>query len=186
MGWYGTVKKAFYEALCSAFDLNPDSQQALNKFIPAYEEETIKPQAPRNLDVCYYAIGNYQGDSDLDYMMVSQVSVNGVWKTEIKKSVPASVLVTFYGPNADDEAETFWSMFQWDKGYGSPRGILRGYNIVPIGEPERPVSLYEIEGTYQRRRSDVRVNIAYQDVVIKNAPIVTSPPEIVTALQKNG
>lgn len=185
MGWYSTVKSAFYEALCATFGYDPDSAEGMNKFIPAYLEETIKPQAPRNLDVCYYAINNFQGDSGFDYIMLRQADKNGKTKTEIRKTVPCSVLTTFYGPNADDEAEEFWSKFQWDSGVNSPRAILRNYSIVPIGKPARPISLYEVEGTYQRRRSDVRVDLAYYDVSTYDSSEVDTPPEIVTVPQNN-
>ena len=185
MGWYSTVKEAMYEALCASFGLDPDSEQALNRFVPAYIEDTIKPQAPRNLDVTYYAINNYQEDSGFNYIMAQQTSLQGNAKTEIKKTIPASVLVTFYGPNADDDAEQFWSSFQWDNGSNSPRAMLRKHNIVPIGKPDRPVALYEVEGTYQRRRSDVQVDVAYYEVSVYDSSEVDSAPEITFQTQPN-
>lgn len=185
MGWYETVGAGIYEALCAAFGLDPDSSDALNKFIPAYVEDTETPQAPRNANVCYYNIESYSGESTLDYISHKQVLVNGQTKTEITKSVPCSVLVTFYGPNADDDAEKFWSLFQWDNGVNSPRSILRKKKIVPIGIPARPISLFEVEGTYQRRRSDVRVNLAYLDISEHVSSEVYTPPEVVVKSQTN-
>ena len=178
MGWYQKVKDGIYEALCASFGYDPDSADALKRFVPAYDKNTITPQAPRNVDVCYFAIGNYQGDSGFDYIMLKQSSRDGQVTTKISKTVPSSVMVTFYGPNADDDAEKFWSLFQWDNGVNSPRAILRKSNIVPIGKPARPVSLYEVEGTYQRRRSDVRVNLAYYDVMERESSHVDTVPEI--------
>jgi len=184
MGWYETVRDGIYDALCAAFNVNPTSQEALSRFVPAYVEDTITPQAPRNVNVTYFNIERPQGESDLDYIMQKQVMRSGQVKTQIKKSIPCSVLITFYGPNADDDAEEFWSMFQWDNGVNSPRAILRSNKIVPIGKPARPVSLFEVEGTFQRRRCDVRVNLAYLDISEHNSSEVDSPPVIVIQPQK--
>ena len=186
MGWYSTVREGIYLALCAAFGLDPDSSAALAKFVPAYVEDTITPQAPRNLDVCYFAVDRYTGESGLDYIMLAQeTNIYGQVLTRIKKSVPATVLLTFYGPNADDEAESFWSRFQWDSGVNSPRAILRDKRIVPIGTPARPVSLFEVEGTYQRRRCDVRVNLAYLDIEEFESSHVDTVPEITSQPQYN-
>ena len=179
MGWYDSVRDGIYEALCASFGLDPDATTSLDRFVPAYVEDTETPEAPRNVNLCYYSIESYSGDSTLDYIMHKQILKNGQTKTQITKSVPCSVLVTFYGPDADNDAEYFWSMFQWDNGVNSPRAVLRKRNIVPIGKPARPVSLYEVEGTYQRRRSDVRVNLAYLDITDHDSSVVNTPPEIV-------
>lgn len=185
MGWFQTVRDGIYLALCAAFKVDPDSPEGLERFVPAYVENTITPQAPRNLDVTYFSVESFQGESGCDYIMQTQVVRNGKIMTQIKKSIPCSVLVTFYGPNADDEAEQFWSQFQWDNGSSSPRAILRDMQIVPIGTPNRPVSLFEVEGTYQRRRSDVRVNLAYLEISEYESSEVDSPPEIGIRPQTN-
>lgn len=186
MGWMETVRDGIYRALCAAFRLEPESQEGLTKFVPAYVENTITPQAPRDIDVCYFNVESYPGDNSLDYVMLNVTGINdGAAKMEIKKTIPCSVLITFYGPNADDEAEFFWSIFQWDNGVGSPRSVLRDKRIVPIGTPNRPVSLYEVEGTYQRRRCDVRVNLAYLEVSEFDVSEVEVAPEIGVQSQLN-
>ena len=184
MGWYETVRDGVYLALCAVFGLSPESQEALARFVPAYVEDTVTPQAPRNVDVTYFNVETPQVDNDLNYIMLKQTQNLYQTKTEIMKSVPASVLVTFYGPNADDDAEKFWSLFQWDNGVNSPRAILRKKRIVPIGTPARPVSIYEVEGTYQRRRSDVRVNLAYLEISEHSSSEVTTVPEIIIRPQE--
>ena len=178
MGWREAVSEGIYRALCAALGYNPEGN-GLKRFIPAYVNNTITPQAPRDVDVCYFDVRAYEGqDSGLNYIMQNQVVVNGQPKTKIMKSVPVTVLVTFYGPNADNDSEEFWSMFQWDNGKESPRAILRSRRIVPIGRPYRPTPLYEVEGTYQRRRCDVRVHLAYLDVGEKNSSHIDTVPEI--------
>lgn len=178
MDWREEVSKGIYLALCAALGYNPNGN-GLKKFVPAYTNNTITPQAPRDVDVCYYDVRAFEGqDSGFDYIMLEKSLQNGIPKTKIVKTVPVTVLLTFYGPKADSESEEFWSMFQWDNGKESPRAILRRKRIVPIGKPDRPVSLYEVEGTYQRRRCDVRVNLAFLDVGEKQSSHIDTVPDI--------
>ena len=178
MGWREDISDGIFLALCAALGYDPEGD-GLKRFIPAYTENTITPQAPRNLNVCYFDVRTYEGqDSGFDYIMHRQVVVNGQAKTEIKKTIPATVLVTFYGPSAEEDAEEFWSMFQLDNGKDSPRAILRNMRIVPIGKPDRPTTLYEVEGTYQRRRCDVRVNLAYLVVSERDSSHIDTVPDI--------
>ena len=182
MGWIETVRTGIYKALCAAFELDPDGA-GLKRFVPAYVENTVTPQAPRNVNVTYYSVEAYPGDSTLEYQMETQIDDDGLAKTRIQKSIPASVLITFYGPDADNDAEKFWTMFRWDRGKGSPRSVLRQMGIVPIGYPGRPVPVYEEEGTYQRRRSDVRVNLAYLETSEHESSQVDVAPEIIIQAQ---
>lgn len=160
MGWYETVRDAVYDALCAVFGLNPASPDALKRFVPAYIKDATNTQAPRNMNICYYAMSIMQG-SGFDYVQEKNIIVNGVPKLNVSKTIPVSVLFSFYGDNADNDSEFFWSQFQVDSGAGCARSVLRKQNIVPIGEPDRPVPLYEEEGTFHRRRCDVRLNLAY-------------------------
>ena len=155
------VRDAVYLALCKCFNLSPESTEALARFVPAYIEDATNTQAPRKTNVCYYALSELQG-TEYDYIQVTHAMDDNSPKAFVQKTIPVSCLITFYGKDADDDAERFWSQIQFDTGKGSPRSILRGKNIVLRGtRPERPVSLYEVEGTYQRRRCDVRLELAY-------------------------
>lgn len=92
MGWREVVSEGIYRALCAAFGYNPTGN-GLKRFIPAYVNNTITPQAPRDVDVCYFDVRAYEGqDSGLNYIMQNQVVVNGQPKTKIMKSVPVTVL----------------------------------------------------------------------------------------------
>ena len=177
MAWFETVSPAIARMLCACFNLDPESQEAASRFIPAYVENMTTPQAPRNKNVTYYALSEMQG-TNYDYIQLSTREVNGQTKTAIKKTIPITCLLTFYGSNADNDAETFWSMFQWDSGAESPRAILRSAKIVPIGLPERPLADFEVEGTFHRRRCDVRLNLAFLDISEYQSSAVTEPPEI--------
>ena len=177
MAWFEKTSVAVAKALCACFNLDPESQEAITRFVPAYLENDTTPQAPRNKNVVYYALSEMQG-TGYDYIQHNTKLVDGQVITTITKTIPISCLLTFYGNNADDDAELFWSMFQWDSGADSPRAVLRSEKIVPIGLPERPVSLFEVEGTFHRRRCDVRLNLAYLDVSVHQVSAVTEPPEI--------
>ena len=184
MGWFKTVSDAIYYGLCAAFNLNPASEDAMKRFVPAYIENATNAQAPRDMDICYFAVSTAM-DEGLNYIQTQNVIVKGVPKVQIKKTVPVSVLFTFYGPNADDDAEFFWERVQWDSGAGSARAIWRKSNIAPIGKPDRPVTLFEVEGTYHRRRSDVRMNLAYLAVTESEAGYVDSAPEFMIETNQN-
>lgn len=178
MAWFQTVSDAVAKMLCACFGIDPDSEEAAYRFIPAYTESSTTPQAPRNKNVVYYALSLIQ-NSNYDYIQHSMETSGLSTKTVLKKTIPVNVLLTFYGSNADDDAELFWSMFQWDSGAKSPRAILRGERIVPIGLPERPVSTFEVEGTFHRRRCDVRLYLAYLDIAEYETPAIEEPPEII-------
>ena len=178
MGWFETVRDAVYDALCAVFKLNPASSDALKRFVPAYIKNATNTQAPRNMNICYYAISELQG-SGFDYIQERNTVVKGVPNIKVSKTIPVSVLITFYGDSADNDSETFWSRFQFDSGAGSARSVLRKKNIVPIGKPDRPVSLYEEEGTFHRRRCDVRLNLAYLESEESAVGYVDEVPDIV-------
>lgn len=173
MGWFENTSNAIYDALCATFGLDPSTQVALKRFVPAYVGGVTTPQAKSDADVCYFSVSERQGTNS-DYISVKRKSN----QLEITKTIPATVLLTFYGPNSDDDAEYFWSNFMIDTGASGPRAILRNANIVPDGKPERPLSVPELEGTLWRRRCDVRVNLSYLDVQTKNVSTVSEAPEV--------
>ena len=154
------MSDSIYLALCAVFGLNPQSEDSLKRFVPAYIENATNTQAPRDANVCYYAISEVQ-DSDFDYIQIGNAAKNASHTQTLTVTVPIDVLFTFYGENADNDAEHFWQNIQFDPGSGSARAILRGKKIVPMGKPSRPRSVYEVEGTFQRRRCDVQMAFAY-------------------------
>ena len=177
MGWRDHLNVAVAKMLCACFGVDPASTEAVTRFVPAYMENDTNTQAPRNKNIVYYALSEMQG-SGFDYIQHKLVDEKGQTKAIVTKTIPVTCMLTFYGSKADDDAELFWSMFQWDSGADSPRAILRSEKIVPIGLPERPVSIFEVEGTYHRRRCDVRLNLAYLDVAEYAAEAVEQPPVI--------
>ncbi len=182
--WKKHVSDAVYLALCATFQLDPSSDEALARFIPAYIKDVTTPQAPRNANVCYFSISLMQG-TEYDFIETSYSVKNNLPVATLKKPIPISVLLTFYGEDADDDAEQFWSLFQFDSGPSSARAVLREKNIAPSGKPERPVDVWEVEGTHNRRRSDVRVNLLYKSVTEYSTGLVETPPEITTVTQNN-
>ena len=183
MSWFSHVSDSMYLALCAVFGVDPTSNDGLKRFVPAYINTATNAQAPRNMDVCYYAVSELQ-DSIFDYFQTKNVILNGNPTVKIEKEIPFNVIFTFYGENADDDAEHFWERIMFDSGKGGARSILRGRNIVPIGKPGRPVSLYETEGTFQRRRCDVRMDFAYLHTSYSGAGAVEVMPEFTIKAQE--
>ena len=154
-GWFDIMRDAFYDALCAVFEVDPDLQSSLDRFIPAYVEGISTPEEDGNVNVCYYAISVEQGTTE-DYVTIE----NQKDKVVVTKTIPVNVLVTFYGPNADNDSEKFWN------------------KVVLRGTPDRPISLPEEEGTLWRRRCDVRVHLSYLDTDTIPARTVERVPDI--------
>lgn len=189
-GWDEVVINATYLALCAAFNLEPNSADALCRFVRAYTNDSTNPQANRDVNICYIYPSLMQG-TGFDYTVHE---INKLGELTVKKTIPVEVMLTFYGPDAYKDAEFFWSIFTIDYGSRSPRAVLRQKNIVPMvdhpgGTLDRPVTLTEDEGTYKRNRADVRVRLLYYEVSKPNleaAGPVEHAPEITTAADISG
>lgn len=175
--WFRHVSDAMYLALCAVFQIDPQSADGLKRFVPAYIENATNTQAPRDINICYYAIAEEQ-NTDYDYVQLrNRMLINGLHR-ESSTTVPISVLFTFYGTNADNDAEMFWQRIQQDSDGNSARALLRKQKIVPMGKPSRPVTVFETEGTYHRRRCDVRAGFAYLMTDSYSVGYVDGPPVI--------
>lgn len=174
MAWYERTQNAVYDSLCAVFGLDPDSSAAEKRFIPAYTEGMTVPQADSNMNVCYYAVAEDDTTRNLDYVMVGHARK----QITIRKSVPVRVILTFYGPNADDDAELFWSNLLIDTGKLSPQAILSQNSIALNGQPARPHSLPELEGAIWRRRCDVILSLAVYDEQTQASSYVDTPPDV--------
>ena len=180
--WYSHCRDAVYLMLCKAFRLDPDGDEALARFVPAYTEDVTTPQAIRTANVCYFSLSVQQG-TEYDYISLKHRIKKNVDTTTITKPIPVHVLLTFYGPDADGNAEHFITMFKWDNGCNSPRAALRKLNIVPSGQPGRPVAVHETEGTHIRRRCDIEMNLLYTLVDEYADSFVKMPPEITPLIE---
>lgn len=178
MGWRDTVKDAVYDMLCSTFGVDPEAKSSLNRFVPAYTDNVTSPQYNSNDNVCFYAISEEQGTS-VDYVAEEVDAQNQ--KILITSNIPITLLLSFYGPNAYDDAEYFWSRAMVDNGYGSPRSILRQNSIAYRDKPVRPITANELEGTLWRYRCDVRVPLVYLNVDQVDTVFIEEPPEVILA-----
>lgn len=182
MAWRQRVSDAMYQTLCRSFQIDPTSEEGMKRFVPAYIYEATTPIADRNMNVCYYDIrpGNEEG---FRYIETTYAPKSGTGaKATIEKNIPITILLTFYGPNADDDSEYFWGLCQADLDYKSPRAYLRKLGIVFSGKPEFPVGLDQVEGTYLRRRCDVRLNLVLYDAHLLPYETVEHVPDITTRL----
>lgn len=181
--WNEKVSDAVYDMLCAAFKVNPDLDSSLSRFVPAYVEDVTTPQAHRPKNVCYYYFSVTQG-TEYDYIEVSHKrNTKGELVATVKKNIPVTLLLCFYGPDADADSEYFWSAFLHDSGYNSPRAVLRRQDIVPSGKPKRPLFIEQTEGTYNRRRCDVSMNLLYKMKYEEVVEAIMSAPEIVPYIE---
>jgi len=177
MGWKSNVQDIMYSALCAAFDMDPDAQASMDKFMPYYIDGMTIPQNDSDADVCFYDVSIAPGE---EFVLVNG-SVNA---RTIRERIPVSVLFSFYGPSAEEEAEAFYRRVIVDTGHGCPRYVMRAGDCYPAFGPglmpARPVLLWEPEGTFWRRRCDLRLNFVYLYEDKRNVNTVTEAPEIVT------
>ena len=179
MSWEYIAKNGVYYALCAVFGMDPESEEALARFVPAYEYTVTTPQADRNANVCYYALRERQS-TNLDYTEVTYARKKDEGaNARVGKNIPFTAELTFYGPQAYQDAELFWSVFQIDLDNTSARSKLRRLKIVPDGRPSRPLNNREVEGTFIRLRSDVELDLVLFDVSEIGYGTVDYPPEFV-------
>lgn len=184
--WRQMASDAIYEMLCASFGMQPDSAEAMKRFVPAYVFEATTPQADRNVNVCYYDI-RPASTPNLQYTETTYAPKDAQEpKAMIENHMPITVLFTFYGPDADNDSEYFWTLCQSDVDSSSPRAVLRKKAIVFNGKPEFPAGLDEIEGTFIRRRCDVRLNLVLYNVHYVPYGTVEQIPDFDTSAEIGG
>lgn len=177
MSWFRHVSDAVYDAVAAAMGLDPEAQSTLDRIVPAYVPGVTTPQYNSNDNVIFFALSEDTLAPD------NYLSIKGETESlTVTKVVPVSLLLTFYGPDADDDSERCWSRLMVDHGAGSPRSILRANKIVfnygPGRMPPRPVSAPELEGTLWRRRCDLRLSLSYLCTESLGMTPVENVPEI--------
>ena len=177
MGWFEHVSDAVYDAVAAAMGLDPGLQSTVDRIVPAYVPGVTTPQYNSNDNVIFYDLSEESAPE------AGWVSIrNEENALNITKVIPVSLLLTFYGPDADDDAEKVWSRLLVDQGAGSPRAILRSNHIVfnyGLGRmPPRPVSMPELEGTLWRRRCDLRLSMSYLCTDELETTTVEKVPEV--------
>ena len=177
MGWRETADRAVFDALCAVFGLDPESGEASRRFRAAYLQEATNPPTDRTKNVCYYALSE-QLAANLDSVETSyQEGAEGM-KAVLRKIIPVQCLFSFYGPDADDDAEKLWSLLYLDTGAGCARSILRHAQMVPVPRPNRPLAVPELEGSLWRRRCDLTVFFSLLDETSVPVAQLAHAPEI--------
>ena len=141
-------------------------------FVRAFQPSGTIPQPPRGTDVCYFDLSPARAP-DPKYTTVDRSqSVKDLYI----RTVPVNLNLYFYGPNAEDNALRIRSMLFSD----AVKAKLRQNGIVPIPEPEEPISLPEIEGTQWRKRCDLTISLRVLQTFTVEGTAVTVPPELYT------
>lgn len=175
MNWMLKASDAVFDSLCALFGVDPESDASFFRFRDANSDETTFPQANRTDNVCYYTLSNEASQSNA----WTQQKVVGD-ELHVTSNIPLTCLFTFYGPNADIDAERLWSLIGVDSGYGCPRSILRQAGIVLVpSDTERVVVSPELEGSLWRRRCDVRVRMSMRQEEVIRVGTVTHVPDII-------
>ena len=139
-------------------------------YIRAFQPDGTIPQPPRDKDVCYFDLSPVRAP-DPKYTTVDRSHPVNDFYT---RTVPVSLKLYFYGPNAEDHAYRVRTMFFSD----AVKSTLRKNGIVPVPEPEEPVSLPEIEGTMWRKRCDLTISLRLLQSFTAEGSSVLVPPEL--------
>ena len=139
-------------------------------FVRAFQPSGTIPQPPRGTDVCYFDIAPARAP-DPKYTTVDRSqSVKDLYT----RTVPVNLNLYFYGPNAEDNALRVRTMLFSDV----VKAKLRQSGIVPIPEPEEPISLPEIEGTRWRKRCDLSISLRILQSFTATGSSVLVPPQL--------
>lgn len=167
---FDSVYPILYEALCMCFGYSPSSAQARKTFLRAFQSDATVPQPPRNSNVCYFDLAPGKGP-DPKYTSVRR-KTDG--HDEYNRTAPVSLRLAIYGNEAEDYAWTIRTMLFSD----AVKAKLRQNGIVPIPEPEEPVSLPEIEGTQWRKRCDLTISLRILQSFTVAGSSVLVPPQL--------
>ena len=179
--WFRHVSDAVYDALSAAMGLDPEVQSTLDRIVPAYVPGVTTPQYNSDDNVLFFALSE-ENPANSSYVTVR----NDASSLHVTEVIPVSLLLTFYGPNADNDAAMVRRRLLIDTGAGSPRSLLRAQKIVfnyGLGRmPPVPSSVPELEGTLWRRRCDLRLSLSYLCTESLDVVPVEQVPEIKTYL----
>lgn len=174
--WKDRAKEGIAKALCSVFEVEWESTAALDLIRYAYTTESTSPKADRQRNVIYIALSQVQ-DPATEWGSASYMDDGSVVH---RKTIPLSVLLTFYGHDCEEMAEYARSRIMTDTGFGCPRQILRGYHMVPVPPIGSPTAVHEPDEGMWRLRADlrIRINLLQDDYYTFNG--VEEIPEIET------
>ena len=153
----------FFEILCSAMGLDPESQEASEMIIPAYQEPENAPRPSRKKDLVYY----YLITDDVEEARFQTEEIRNR-KMKVSAFPGYQLVIICYGPHCLENAHTI-RYFLYLDGKGMPRGIMRKHGIYPIPSPGLPAVSWEEDGSLWRKRADLTVQLRKREERIDNA-----------------
>lgn len=153
--WKDKAKEGIAKALCVVFDVEWESDEALSLIRYAYNTASTNPKAEREKNVIYIAVSHVQ-DPATEW---GSTSYQDDGSAIHQKTIPLSVLLTFYGHDCEEMAEYTRSRMMTDTGFGCPRSILRGYSMVPVPPIGSPTAVHEPDEGMWRLRADLRIRL---------------------------
>lgn len=159
--WKDKAAEGIAKALCVVFDAEWESDEALSLIRYAYKTDSTPPEGERLENMVYIHLSLVQ-DAPTSW---SSLAYGEDGKTVLTKTLPLSILLTFYGNDCEEMAEYARTRLLADTGYNSPRSILRGYKMVPVLPFSSPVNVHEPDAGEWRLRSDLRIrmNLLHED-----------------------
>ena len=173
-----TQSTLIFDVLCACLGLLPDSAEAAELLIPAYQEPEPNPRPPRSRDVIYYDLT----PEDLPSERTQTFSLSASGLPETTSFEPFRLTAICYGPHAEENARLIRAFFMLD-GSGMPRSLLRQSGIYPLPDPPLPTVGYEEENSLWRKRADLSFPLRIlcrKKYFSPISPIQTPPAVIVT------
>ena len=165
----------FFEILCSAMGVDPESQEASEMIIPAYQEPENGPRPPRNKDLVYY----YLMTDDAEEARYQTVEIRNR-RMKVSAFTGYQLVIICYGPHCMENAHTI-RYFLYLDGKGMPRNIMRKHGIYPIPSPRLPAVSWEENGSLWRKRADLTVQLRRREQQVYEAEqgMILVAPEVV-------
>ena len=164
-----------FEILCSAMGVDPESQEASEMIIPAYQEPENGPRPPRNKDLVYY----YLMTDDAEEARYQTVEIRNR-RMKVSAFTGYQLVIICYGPHCMENAHTI-RYFLYLDGKGMPRNIMRKHGIYPIPSPRLPAVSWEENGSFWRKRADLTVQLRRREQQVYEAEqgMILVAPEVV-------
>ena len=162
-------------AVCAVFDLDPNASSSADFVRFSYRGDGASPLPSRTKDLCYITVT--QNDQPVFFSTNTENNV-----MTIRKTIPLSALVTFYGPACRANAEYFRTRLLAAPEYGSPRQVLSAHGIVPVIPIGMPVFAPEVEDANWRLRCDVRFSARQLVTETLNVTTVSQTPDVDTVI----
>lgn len=175
MSWLTEAEYAIATAVCWCAGLDPSTRKAADFVRYTYRDDGTSPQPPRTKNVCYITTSITGSPGLADPIKKTDTT------TWYSKTIPLEVLLTYYGPDAVENAEAARTGMVVQLGYDSPLSIFKRANLALVFPIQPTVYAPEIEDGNWRKRCDLRLNMVLTQIVEYRRPDIELPLDILLA-----